>query len=44
VVIEKYIPGIQANAEAAKWFKWDDEKYVECEEPEQFSRTINFAM
>ena len=44
VVIEAYSEGIQMIGEKIHWFEWIDGKYVMIDEPEEFSRTINFAM
>ena len=44
VVIEKLSEGLCGLTEDSWWYKWENDRYVQCETPQEYKYTTNFAM
>lgn len=44
IVVEKLSEGLCGLTEDSWWYKWDNERYIQCETPKEFENTTNFAM
>ena len=44
VVIEKLSEGLNGLTEDSWWYEWENDRYVQCETPQEYKYTTNFAM